>query len=335
MKVAILGGGSWGTAVARLLANKNHFVTMYLRNQKDAADILKYHENKKFLPGCVLPKALNVTTDILKAVEKVDIIVIAVPSDAVRAVLNSIQGKIGDHVILVNLSKGIEVDSLLRISQISKEIFPLNPYVCLSGPSHAEEVGHDIPTAVVVSSEKKDCAELIQQEFITENFRIYTNDDLIGVEMGGALKNIIALAAGLSDGLGYGDNSKAALMTRGIYEIAKLGMEMGANPQTFNGLTGIGDLIVTCTSMHSRNRRAGILIGEGKSTEEACKHIGQVVEGIKTTKSAFLLSQAHEIEMPITSKLYEVLYHNADPREAVDSLMNRKKKEEIQQIFLG
>ncbi|MDU6032296.1 MAG: NAD(P)H-dependent glycerol-3-phosphate dehydrogenase, partial [Peptoniphilus harei] len=233
----------------------------------------------------------------------------------------------------VNLSKGIEVESLDRISEISSEILKDNPFVALSGPSHAEEVGRDIPTTLVASSENLKVAQTIQHEFSTPIFRIYTNPDLVGVEMGGALKNIIALAAGMNDGLAYGDNSKAALMTRGIYEMSKLGISLGANPHTFNSLSGIGDLIVTCTSMHSRNRRAGILIGEGKSMEEACNEVGQVVEGVKTVKSAYKLAKLKNIEMPITNALYKVLYEGYDPNKAVYELMTRENKDEIEQIF--
>lgn len=334
MKIAMLGGGSWGTAVARLLSNRNHDVVLYVRNTVVAKNILQYHENTKFLPGCFLPQLLKVVTELFDAVNHADVVILGIPSDAVRSVLEAIKNKIRSDVVLVNLAKGIEVDTLMRMSEVASEVLPNNPYVCISGPSHAEEVGKDIPTAVVASSTDAYYAQLIQKEFMTDTFRIYTNDDLLGVEMGGALKNIIALAAGLSDGLGYGDNSKAALMTRGIYEIAKLGMEMGAKPHTFNGLSGIGDLIVTCTSMHSRNRRAGILIGQGNTTQQACQKVGQVVEGIKTTKSAYLLANKYHIEMPITAKLYEVLYCGKDPRVAVDVLMTRKEKEEIQQIFL-
>ena len=255
------------------------------------------------------------------------------PTSSIRDILKQIEGKISKETIIVNLSKGIEVETLDRISEISAEVLKNNPFVALSGPSHAEEVGKDIPTTVVASSENLEVAQIIQHEFSTPIFRIYTNPDLVGVEMGGALKNIIALAAGMNDGLGYGDNSKAALMTRGIYEMNKLGISLGANPHTINGLSGIGDLIVTCTSMHSRNRRAGILIGQGKSMEEACQEVGQVVEGVKTVKSAHKLAAVKNIEMPITDALYRVLYEGYDPNKAVYELMTRKNKNEIEQIF--
>lgn len=332
MNIAVLGGGSWGTAVARLLSNKGHDVKFYIRNNEIVEDINKNLENSKYLPGIKFKK-ITATNNIEFAIKDCKIIVLAVPTNAVRTVLKSIQNEVNEQQIIVNLAKGIEVDSLDRVSEISEEILPKNHFAVLSGPSHAEEVGLDIPTAVTVSSKDKEISKLVQDAFATEKFRVYTNPDLIGVEFGGALKNIIALAAGMSDGLGYGDNTKAALMTRGIYEMSKLGISLGANAHTFNGLAGIGDLIVTCTSMHSRNRRAGILIGEGLSSEEAAIEVGQVVEGVKTTKSAYELSKKHNVSMPITEKLYEVLYLNKDPRDAVMSLMTRDNKEEIEQIF--
>lgn len=333
-KIGVLGGGSWGTAIARLLANKGHSVYFYILEEEQAEYVKKYRENKDFLPGVFLPENIVITTSIEEATVNSNILILAVPTNACRSVLMEIKDIVKDQVI-VNLAKGIEQDTLLRISEVSKEILPNNKYAVLSGPSHAEEVGKDIPTAVTVSSEDRDVSYLIQDIFVTSTFRVYTSSDLIGVEIGGALKNIIALAAGLSDGLGYGDNTKAALMTRGIYEMSKLGIELGALPQTFNGLSGIGDLIVTCTSMHSRNRRAGILIGEGHGVEKSIDEIGMVVEGIKTTKSAYELSQKYNVEMPITNKLYKVLYEGEDPRKAVNDLMNRDKKEEIEEIFFN
>ncbi len=333
MNLTLCGGGSWGTAIARLLSNKGHKVNFYIRNEQVIEDIKKNKENSKYLPGAKFENEINLTNDLESVLNGIDAFIIGVPTSSIREILNKIKNKISKDTIIVNLSKGIEVESLDRISEISKEILIDNPFVALSGPSHAEEVGKDIPTTLVASSENLEVAQLIQKEFSTPIFRIYTNPDLVGVEMGGALKNIIALAAGMNDGLGYGDNTKAALMTRGIYEMSKLGISLGANPHTFNGLSGIGDLIVTCTSMHSRNRRAGILIGEGKSMDEACKEVGQVVEGVKTVKSAYKLSQVKGIEMPITKALYRVLYEGYDPNKAVYELMTRKNKDEIEQIF--
>ena len=333
MKITLCGGGSWGTAIARLLSNKGHELNFYIRNKEVIEDIRKNKENTKYLPGAKFEKEINLTNNLDSVLEDIDVFIIAVPTSSIREVLTSIKGKISKDVIIVNLSKGIEVESLDRISEISSEILKDNPFVALSGPSHAEEVGKDIPTTLVASSENLKVAQTIQHDFSTPIFRIYTNPDLVGVEMGGALKNIIALAAGMNDGLAYGDNSKAALMTRGIYEMSKLGISLGANPHTFNGLSGIGDLIVTCTSMHSRNRRAGILIGEGKSMEEACNEVGQVVEGVKTVKSAYKLAKLKNIEMPITNALYKVLYEGYDPNKAVYELMTRENKDEIEQIF--
>ncbi|EFI42314.1 MULTISPECIES: NAD(P)H-dependent glycerol-3-phosphate dehydrogenase [Peptoniphilus] len=333
MNIAILGGGSWGTAISRLLSNKGYNIKFYVRNNDTVLDINNNHRNSKYLPNIEI-KNVKASSNLNECINDTEIIIMAVPSHSFRKVLIEVKKKVGNQII-VNLSKGIEIDSLKRMSEISKEILPNNSYVCLSGPSHAEEVGLDIPTTVTVASEDINAAKTIQKIFATDNFRVYTNSDLIGVEIGGALKNIIALAAGMSDGLKYGDNTKAALVTRGIYEMSKLGMALGANPQTFNGLSGIGDLIVTCTSMHSRNRRAGILIGEGNSSEEACKIVGQVVEGIKTTKSAYELSKKYNVNMPITHKLYEVLYSGLDPREAVLNLMTREYKEEIEEIFFN
>ena len=333
MKITLCGGGSWGTAIARLLSNKGHELNFYIRNKEVIEDIRKNKENTKYLPGAKFEKEINLTNNLDSVLEDIEIFIIAVPTSSIREVLTSIKYKISKDVIIVNLSKGIEVESLDRISEISSEILKDNPFVALSGPSHAEEVGKDIPTTLVASSENLKVAQTIQHEFSTPIFRIYTNPDLVGVEMGGALKNIIDLAAGMNDGLAYGDNSKAALMTRGIYEMSKLGISLGANPHTFNGLSGIGDLIVTCTSMHSRNRRAGILIGEGKSMEEACNEVGQVVEGVKTVKSAYKLAKLKNIEMPITNALYKVLYEGYDPNKAVYELMTRENKDEIEQIF--
>ena len=333
MKITLCGGGSWGTAIARLLSNKGHELNFYIRNKEVIEDIRKNKENTKYLPGAKFEKEINLTNNLDSVLQDIDVFIIAVPTSSIREVLTSIKDKISKDVIIVNLSKGIEVESLDRISEISSEILKDNPFVALSGPSHAEEVGKDIPTTLVASSENLKVAQTIQHEFSTPIFRIYTNPDLVGVEMGGALKNIIALAAGMNDGLAYGDNSKAALMTRGIYEMSKLGISLGANPHTFNGLSGIGDLIVTCTSMHSRNRRAGILIGEGKSMEEACNEVGQVVEGVKTVKSAYKLAKLKNIEMPKTNALYKVLYEGYDPNKAVYELMTRENKDEIEQIF--
>lgn len=327
MNIGLIGGGSWGTAIARLLYNKGHKVFFYIRNEQVRNDINDFGENKKYLPNISVGK-LKATGDISYVIDNSEIIVLAVPTQNIRKVveenLNQLNGK-----TIVNLSKGLELNTLYRVSEICNEILPDSKFVAISGPSHAEEVGRDIPTAIVASSTDMESAKLVQEVFSTDFFRVYTNDDLIGVEIGASLKNIIALAAGMCDGLGYGDNTIAALATRGIYEMSKLGKCLGAKPQTFNGLSGIGDLIVTCTSMHSRNRRAGVLIGKGKTPEEAFNEIGQVVEGIKTTKSAYELAKKNNVVMPITDSLYEVIYNNKSPKQAVMELMRRDYKQEI------
>lgn len=333
-KIGVLGGGSWGSALAILLANKNYQVDMWMRRKDQIEEIRETGFNKKYLPHALFPDNLNVSDDMEKTISGKDIILISVPTHGVREVLNIAKQYIEKDQIIVNVSKGIETESLLRISEIVEEILPENKYAMLSGPSHAEEVAKNMATTVVSASRDKRVAEYIQDVFMTPTFRVYTNPDVIGVELGGSIKNVIALAAGISDGLNYGDNTKAAIMTRGIFEMSKLGVAMGAKAETFSGLAGIGDLIVTCTSMHSRNRRAGILIGEGKSMEEAVEIVGMVVEGIKTTKSVYNLSREYKIDMPITRELYNVLYNGEDVSESVSNLMLRDKKHEMENIVV-
>lgn len=333
-KICILGGGSWGTALSILLAKKGKNVDLWVRNKDQFEDMNNNRINNKYLPEIPLPKNLNLVNDLEEAVKGKDIVILAVSTHGVRYILESIEKYVNTKQVIVNVAKGIENETLFRVSEIVKEILPDNKFVCLSGPSHAEEVAKDIPTTVVSSSEDLVIAEYIQDIFMTPNFRVYTNKDLIGVELGGALKNIIALGAGISDGLGYGDNTKAALMTRGISEMARLGKAMGADLSTFWGLAGIGDLIVTCTSMHSRNRRAGILIGKGKTTQDAEKEIGMVVEGVKTTKSAYMLSQQYKVDLPITKELYRVIYEDNDVKGSVPNLMERDRKHEMENITI-
>lgn len=332
--IGILGGGSWGTAIANVLGNKNYELDFYMRDEKVATQINEKKVNEKYLPDINLSCNINATTDLKKACADKKYLVFAVPTNSVREVANEIKAFIEPDAIIINLAKGIEESTHLRVSEIVGEVLPENPFVALSGPSHAEEVARNVPTAVVAASKEIEVAQTVQDLFLTDTFRVYTNTDLVGVEIGGALKNIIALAAGMNDGLKYGDNTKAMLMTRGTYEMSKLGIKLGANPHTFNGLTGIGDLIVTCTSMHSRNRRCGLYIGEGMKVEDAIKKVGMVVEGIKTTKSAYELSKQYGVEMPITEKLYHVLYEDYNAKKAVLALMRREKKEEIEDIFL-
>ncbi|SDK41670.1 NAD(P)H-dependent glycerol-3-phosphate dehydrogenase [Natronincola ferrireducens] len=330
--IAVLGAGSWGTALSLVLNSNNHSVNLWMRNKQQYTNISATGENTKYLPQIKIPSTINLFTDYIKAIENTDIILLTVPTQKVREVIQSIKPFIKPHQIIVNAAKGIEQKSQLRISQVIQEELPNQPYAVLSGPSHAEEAARNMPTTVVVASEKKSTAELVQEVFMTAQFRVYTNPDVAGVELGGALKNVIAFGAGIADGLGFGDNARAALMTRGIREIARLGNAMGANISTFAGLSGIGDLIVTCTSMHSRNRRAGILIGKGKNMEQTLQEIGMVVEGITTTNVAYELAIKYGIDMPITEEIYKVLYEGRNPRDAVANLMTRSRKHEMEEI---
>lgn len=330
--ISIIGAGSWGTAVAVMLAKKGCNVKQWVRRQELCNSMKETKENLTYLPGVVLPNNIDISSDLEYCCKGSEILVIAAPSHAVREVVQSIKPYVDDSQLIVNLAKGIENESLMRMSQIIEEILPANKNAVLSGPCHAEEVARDIPTAIVASAREKQTAEYIQDVFMTPKFRVYTNPDIIGVELGGALKNIIALGAGITDGLGFGDNTKAALMTRGIVEISRLGESLGANRLTFAGLSGIGDLIVTCTSMHSRNRRAGIAIGEGKSLEEVLGGTSMVVEGVRTTKSAYDLAVKMGIEMPITQEIYNVLYQKADVKNSVINLMMRAKTHESEDI---
>lgn len=334
-KSTVLGGGSWGTALARELANKGIDTTLYIRDEKQVEELKSTGMNNKYLPGVELPNNLKYTSDFDEAIRESKFIISAVPTGAVRETFKKLSGKLDKDTIIINVAKGIEQGTLMRISEISKELLSENRFVALSGPTHAEEVVLDFPSTIVAASEDMDAAQLVQNLFMSNTLRVYTNDDLVGVELAGALKNIIALAIGMLDGLGFGDNTKAALMTRGISEISRLGVRMGALPSTFFGLAGIGDLIVTCTSIHSRNRRCGILIGSGKSIEEATKEVGMVVEGIKTTSAAKQLADKYSVDMPITNILYQVLYENKDVKSSTDDLMLRDKKHEMEGLFRG
>lgn len=331
-KVCVLGAGSWGSALALVLAKKGYEVIMWTLSKEQADKINKTKENIDYLPGILLPNNISVTTNIEEAVKDSKIIVLAVPSQAIRSISSQIKSFIKDEQILVDVAKGLEKGSGLRLSEVCKQELPNNPYVALSGPSHAEEVAKDIPTTVVVASKDLKVAQIVQDIFMSPKFRVYTNPDIVGVELGGALKNIIAFGAGICDGLGLGDNSKAALMTRGIREISRLGEAMGANVSTFTGLSGIGDLIVTCTSMHSRNRRAGILIGQGKSLDETLKEIKMVVEGITATEVAYEVAKKLNVDMPITNAIYSVLYKGLNANEVVIELMTRNKTHEMEEI---
>ncbi|KAA6451658.1 NAD(P)H-dependent glycerol-3-phosphate dehydrogenase [Bacillus swezeyi] len=334
-KVSILGAGSWGTALALVLADNQYDVCVWGHREELIEQINEHHENKDYLPGVKLPDNVRATTDLQGALADVKTIIVAVPTKAIREVLREAVSLIRQKAIFVHVSKGIEPDTLLRISEMMEEEIPAElreDIVVLSGPSHAEEVGLRHPTTVTVSSKNIEAAQAIQDMFMNQHFRVYTNPDIIGVEIGGALKNIIALAAGITDGLGYGDNAKAALITRGLAEIARLGTKMGGNPLTFSGLTGIGDLIVTCTSVHSRNWRAGNMLGKGFKLEEVLKEMGMVVEGVRTTKAAYQLSQKYDVKMPITEALHKVLFDGKKVETAVESLMARVKTHEMEDL---
>jgi glycerol-3-phosphate dehydrogenase (NAD(P)+) len=333
--VTVIGAGSWGTALAIVLADNDHEVRLWSHNEGQVKEMNQYHTNKKYLPDIKLPDLIIGYSSLNDALMGVENIILAVPTKAIREVLGSIRAVQKAPMTITHVSKGIEPNTLLRITEIIKEEMPkelLKDVVVLSGPSHAEEVSLRHPTTVTVSSENMEAAEQIQDLFINQNFRVYTNSDVIGVEIGGALKNIIALAAGITDGLGYGDNAKAALMTRGLAEIARLGTKMGANPLTFSGLAGIGDLIVTCTSVHSRNWKAGNLLGKGKTLEEVLNNMGMVVEGVRTTKAAYQLANKYDVQMPITSALYHVLFNGKNPKDAVDVLMTRGRTHEMEDL---
>ncbi len=332
MKVSFIGAGSWGTALSIVVADNSHEVCIWDRDENHIKSIQETGRNDKYLSGVLLPSGIEATSDAKYCIEGADVLVIAVASQAYRSVMEQHGKYISENTIIVNVAKGIENGTLLRISEVIKEFKPNNPFVVLSGPSHAEEVSLRLPTTLVSASDCKETAEIIQEIFSNEYIRVYTNPDVIGVELGGALKNIIALAAGITDGMGFGDNAKAALMTRGIREITRLGVALGADVETFTGLAGVGDLIVTCTSMHSRNRRCGIMIGEGLTREAAQDKVGMVVEGIYATKAAYDLSKEHSIEMPIIDQLYRVLYEGYDAKQAVKNLMLRARKHEMEEV---
>lgn len=334
-KIAVVGAGSWGTALAIVLGTNGHNVALWAREAEAVANINKDRENIKYLKGCPLPESVVATNNLDKAIAGSSAVVLSVPSHAVREVTRECRPFIEEQMYIINTAKGFELETLKYLSTAIEEelgsAFQDN-IVVLSGPSHAEEAGRSLPTVVVSTARKRKAAEYVQDIFMSNVFRVYTTPDLLGVQLAGALKNVIALATGISDGLGFGDNSKAALMTRGIAEITRLGMKMGADVKTFAGLAGIGDLIVTCTSMHSRNRRAGIQIGEGKNLEEVLQNMGMVVEGVRTTQAAMVLAEKYQVEMPITTAVYRVLFENLDPNQAVQDLMMRGKKNEMEEL---
>jgi len=328
MKIAVLGAGSWGTTLAVHLAEKGNDITLWEFFEDRAADIKRKRENRRFLPGIKIPRQIKITSSMEEALDKSEVVVVVVPSHCVRSVARKV-APIRSRNKILSGAKGIEEGSLRRMSEVISEELPESRVCVLSGPSHAEEVSRKIPTTVTVSSPDSALAEDMQELFISSSFRVYTNDDMAGVELGGALKNIIAIASGISDGLGFGDNTKAAILTRGLAEITRLGVAMGARPETFSALSGMGDLIATCISRHSRNRKLGELMAKGKALEESLKIIDQAVEGVRTTACAYELSRTYRVEVPMTEQVRAVLFQGKDPREAASELMERVPRPEL------
>ncbi|MDF2835546.1 MAG: Glycerol-3-phosphate dehydrogenase [Paenibacillus sp.] len=333
-KAAVLVAGSWGTALASVLASNGYHVSLWTRNEEQAEEINTKKQNGKYLPGCELPSGIEATTDMASVLDSAELALFVAPSGAMRQVARQAAPYLEDRTFVVHATKGFESDTLKRMSAVLSEELgrPQSSIVVLSGPSHAEEVIRKQPTTVVVASEESDKAEKAQDAFMNNAFRVYTNPDVVGVEVAGAIKNIIALGAGLSDGLQFGDNAKAALLTRGLAEIGRLGAAMGASPLTFAGLAGVGDLVVTCTSQHSRNWRAGSMLADGTPLETVLERMGMVVEGVRTTRAAYELSKQFKVEMPITAQLYAVLFQGRTPKDAVGELMGRLKTHEIEPL---
>lgn len=334
-KICIAGSGSWGTALGVLLAANGREVWLWGRPQDGIMEIRDRRRHEHYLPGVEIPAVLHACPDLEKALNSARFLVIAVPTQAVRGFLAEIRPLLPPGIIIVNVAKGLEIGTGLRLSQVYRQVMEGQPYryAVLSGPSHAEEVARFMPTAITAAAEHAEDAVAVQDAFMNPSFRVYTNSDVAGVELGGALKNIIALASGVAYGLGYGDNTAAALLTRGLQEIIRMGVALGGDPRTFTGLSGLGDLVVTCGSRHSRNRRAGEMIGWGTSPEEAMAAIGMVVEGIHTTRAVHELAVARGVEMPICQACYNVLYNGANPADEVGRLMLREKKNEIEQTL--
>lgn len=332
--IAVLGAGSWGSALSLVLHDNGHDVRLWTHRKSQAETINTEHKNTQYL-NADFPSDLVAYHRLQDAVEDVSAVLIVVPTKAIREVCKQLNNMVDSDVTLIHASKGIEPGTLKRVSQIIGEEmddFKSEDIVVLSGPSHAEEVAERQPTTVTVSSFNDEKVRVTQDLFINEAFRVYTSTDMIGIELGGALKNIIALGAGISDGLGYGDNAKAAIITRGLTEIARLGSSLGANPFTFLGLPGVGDLIVTCTSVHSRNWKAGSLLGKGKKLDEVLNQMGMVVEGVRTVEAAYAFAEEQQVEMPITSGIYQILFEDKDPKQVVGQLMNRTKRQEMDDL---
>ncbi|MBA4603700.1 NAD(P)H-dependent glycerol-3-phosphate dehydrogenase [Thermoactinomyces mirandus] len=337
-RIAVLGAGSWGTVLATVLVENGHDVRLWARRESQAEEISQHHTNEKYLPGINLPETLSATSSLAEALAECDVVVFVVPSHSVRETARQVKPLLLTKTLIVHAAKGFELNTWKRMSEVLTEELgaPFQDRITvLSGPSHAEEVIKKCPTTVVVASPQQTVAEKIQMIFMNRYLRVYTNPDVVGVEVGGALKNIIALASGLADGLQFGDNARAALITRGLAEIARLGSAMGAEPITFAGLAGVGDLVVTCTSKHSRNWRAGHMLSQGKKLNEILEEMQMVVEGVKTTKAAHYLKQQFHVEMPIAEQLYLVLFENKDPEQAVKELMSRGRTKELEEIVQG
>ena len=328
-RIAILGSGSWGCALAHTFSGRNE-VIIWSYFPEETEDLIRYRENRNFLPGVKLQENISFTSNMEEAVKNADFVVFAVPSFAIRSTAKTVAPLFdAKEQIAVSVAKGMEEETLFTLSEVIADELPEGSHVCaLLGPTHAEEVGRDLPTTIVAACENEEVSLAVQYAFMNENFRIYTSTDRKGVELGGTVKNIIALCAGISDGCGFGDNAKAALMTRGMHEIAKLGVAMGGKLETFYGLSGMGDLIVTCTSMHSRNRRCGVLIGEGMSPEDAMREVNMVVEGIKCLKAVKKASEQYGIDMPIIEEAYKIVYEGKNPKESATGLMLRDKRSE-------
>lgn len=325
-KVSVLGAGSWGTALAVMLHGNHHQVTLWSALSDEVAQLRRDREQKGKLPGVHIPEDINITDCLEEAVKDREMLVLAVPSVFVRGTARQLSGLVPEGQLIVCVAKGVEEDTLMTMTDIIEQELPMVDAAALSGPSHAEEAGKGIPTTCVAGAHTRQTAEHIQNLFMSETFRVYTSPDMLGIELGAALKNVVALAAGIADGLGYGDNTKAALITRGMAEISRLGIAMGGKIETFYGLSGIGDLIVTCASVHSRNRRAGYLIGQGCTMQEAMDQVKMVVEGVYSAKAARELAEKYQVEMPIIEQVNRVLFENKAPGEAVRELMLRDKK---------
>ena len=326
--VGVLGAGSWGTALSVLLSDNGHQVAVWSIDENEVKMLNEKREHELKLPGVKLPDDMVITGDLGSTIRGRDFLVLAVPSPFTRSTAKKMSPFVAEGQIIVDVAKGIEESTLMTLSRQIEQEIPQADVAVLSGPSHAEEVGRRLPTTCVIGARTRKTAEYLQSMFISNVFRVYTSPDILGIELGGSLKNVIALAAGIADGLGYGDNTKAALITRGIAEIARLGVKMGGKIETFTGLTGIGDLIVTCASVHSRNRKAGYLIGQGMSMQEAMDEVKMVVEGVYSAKAAAQLAKKYEVSMPIVDEVNAVLFEGKSPAEAVNDLMMRESRSE-------